>query len=351
MLTPLLLKWYPDFCRHLPWRETKEAYPIWISEIILQQTRVIQGLPYYYRFLERFPDLYALAEATEDEVLKTWQGLGYYSRARHMHEAAKDIVNRFHGQFPSSAAQLEQIKGIGPYTAAAVASFAFDEVIPVLDGNVARVVSRYLGLYTPIDTTLGKKQIRDVLTEWIDPSHPALFNQAMMEFGALQCIPKAPQCEICVLKQECVAYRGDMVSQLPVKSHRTKVRDRYFYYLVMDDGHSVYLHQRQSRDIWKGLWEFPLIETDTEVALDVLMAQPSWKKWFTHDIPTVFEMTPVYNHVLTHQKLHARFLRLTIPQPISDTVDPSLVAVPKNEVGDYAVPKLLDQYLMDHPFQ
>lgn len=253
-----LEKWYAQNRRELPWRDTHDAYRIWISEIILQQTRVSQGYGYYLRFVERFPDVRSLACASEDEVLLLWQGLGYYSRARNLHKAAQMVCSEFEGRFPSTLSEIRRLPGIGDYTAAAIASFAFGEAVAVLDGNVYRVLSRYLGIDTSIDTTRGKHEFTALANEMLDHRHPALYNQAIMDFGALVCLPHA-LCEVCPLCESCQAFREDKVSLLPVKSRVTQVRELYLIYIyTRAEGH-ILLHRRGMKDIWKGLYE-PLSE-------------------------------------------------------------------------------------------
>ena len=235
-LSELILSWYRENKRDLPWRDTFDPYNIWLSEIILQQTRVVQGVPYYEKFLENFPTIKHLANATEIEVLKLWQGLGYYSRARNLHATSKAVVEKFGGKFPNNYSELLALKGIGDYTASAIASICFDEPRAVVDGNVYRVLSRYFGVETPINRSKGIKYFKELATSVMDADHIRDYNQGIMEFGALQCVPKSPDCSNCPLSGSCMALQKNLVDQLPVKLGKTKVRKRYFNYLVVLDG-------------------------------------------------------------------------------------------------------------------
>lgn len=253
-----LLDWYAENKRDLPWRNTTDPYLIWISEIILQQTRVAQGYEYFLRFIKRFPDVASLAAASEDEVMKYWQGLGYYSRARNLHAAAKSMK----GTFPKNYAEVRALKGVGDYTAAAICSFAYDMPYAVVDGNVYRVLSRYFGIDIPIDSTEGKKTFTALAREMLDKSRPADYNQAIMDFGAVQCMPQSPNCLFCPLSGSCRALLEGKVQQLPVKQHRTKTTNRYFNYIYVRMGAHTLIHKRTENDIWKNLFELPLIETE-----------------------------------------------------------------------------------------
>lgn len=337
-----IIDWYQKNKRDLPWRETKDPYAIWLSEVILQQTRVVQGLPYYYRFLETFPTVFHLAEATEEEVLKLWQGLGYYSRARNMHTAAREIVTKHGGVFPKSYEGILSLKGVGDYTAAAIASFAFGLPYPVLDGNVIRVICRYYGITAPYDKAEGKSQIWEALNSVFDTKHPALFNQAVMEFGALQCIPSEPSCKTCILNDKCVALKKGMVKELPSKSSKTSVKPRFFHYLVIHDGNETIIRRRSAGDIWQGLYEFPLIETQTAVSPDELMEHPDWKLWKGKSTWKITRIQTGIRHVLSHRILHVTFYE------ISGNISTMLAGskkIKQENLGDYAVPVLIEKYL------
>lgn len=319
-----LYNWYEQNHRILPWRETEDPYLIWVSEIILQQTRVSQGLDYYMRFIDRFPDVQTLATATEDEVLLYWQGLGYYSRARNMHKAAQWVVEnvgQVGGTNPAPTAifaSLRTMAGVGEYTAGAIASFAFNLPYPALDGNVYRVLARLYDCDIVFDTTGGKKHFHRLAEELIDHTHPRLFNSAIMEFGALYCVPQSPDCEVCPLQEFCAAYAHHTVELLPVRKPRPTLRDRYLNYTIyISRDQQTLIHQRQGNDIWKHLYEFPLEET--------IELQPANN--------VVLDVT----HVLSHQRLHARFHIEhveTLPK-IEDTI-----AIPFSTLDNYALSRL-----------
>ena len=256
LFAPKLIDWYHHQRRNLPWRHTRDPYFIWLSEVILQQTRVAQGLPYYQQFTEAYPTVFDLAAAPEQEIMRLWQGLGYYSRARNLSQTAQFIVQEQNGQFPDSYHKLLKLKGIGPYTAAAIASFAYDEAVAVVDGNVYRVLARVFGLATDITSTEGKKQFAQLANELLDVSQPATYNQAIMEFGALQCTPVSPDCLLCPFQANCVANATGQIAKLPVKTKKTKVRERFFNYFVIIKNQEIALKQRTDRDIWQQLYDF-----------------------------------------------------------------------------------------------
>lgn len=294
--------WYRQNARILPWRSTTNPYFIWLSEVILQQTRVDQGLNYYLRFTETFPTITDLANAEEDQVLKLWQGLGYYSRARNLHTTAKIVQENYQGEFPNNYNEILALKGIGPYTAAAIASFAFNLPHAVVDGNVYRVLSRYYGIDTPIDSTEGKKLFQTLADELIPKDHPALFNQASMEFGAIYCTPNNPPCENCMLLDTCASGRNGLANKRPVKVSKTKVRNRYLHYFHLVSNDEIAVRKRGSNDVWEGLYEFPVIETDTpDLKTDQI---PSW-------INDINEVAYTAKHILSHQRIHARFYRIS----------------------------------------
>jgi len=260
-----ILTWYAQHKRALPWRETKNPYVIWLSEIILQQTRVEQGMPYFFKFLENYPNVTKFAEAVEPEILRLWQGLGYYSRARNMHKASKQVLDRHKGEFPTDYQSLLALPGVGEYTAAAISSFSSNQGYAVLDGNVFRVLSRYFGIDEPINSSSGKKLFSKLAQEMLDQDHPGEYNQAIMDFGALQCKPKSPNCEECVLRLDCKAYEEGLVDKLPVKLKGKKSRDRYFHYFIIEKEGSILMSQRSEGDVWANLFEFPMIESDREL--------------------------------------------------------------------------------------
>lgn len=299
----LINKWYRQNARNLPWRTTKNPYFIWLSEVILQQTRVDQGMNYYLNFTSTFPTIFDLANASEEEVLKLWQGLGYYSRARNLHKTAKEVVRLHNGIFPASYKELLALKGIGPYTAAAISSFAFDLPHAVVDGNVYRILSRYYGIDDPIDTSKGQKLFQELANELIPQKDPGMHNQAIMEFGAVQCKPKQPACDTCVLIASCASFGTENIMLRPLKSKKTKVRNRYFHYFhLRDQDKSAWIH-RSGKDIWQHLNEFPMIETESEQAPANL----------SESIPS-FQT----KHILSHQHIHAYFYEDPNPSFFSD---------------------------------
>ena len=276
-----IIEWYKVNRRALPWRETNDPYKIWVSEIILQQTRVLQGLDYYRRFTEAFPDIQSLASASIDQVMRLWQGLGYYSRAVYLHQAAQHIMEEHAGTVPGSYRELLKIKGIGEYTAAAIASIAFQEPVPLIDGNVFRVIARLFNISYEKGTAEARKAAREIAGEILDPSCPGLHNQAMMEFGALQCIIKNPDCGKCILHEGCRACLYGKVNLLPVKRKREARLQRYFNYLVVRSGDSILMRKRNGKDIWQYLYDFPLIETSSLEDPADIIASEEWKEYFT----------------------------------------------------------------------
>ena len=338
-----LIDWYGVNGRDLPWRRTRDPYRIWLSEVILQQTRIAQGMDYYLRFVARFPDVGALAAADEDEVLKLWQGLGYYSRARNLHAAARQVVERYGGRFPAAYADVRSLKGVGDYTAAAVCSIAYDAPCAVVDGNVYRVLSRLFDLDLAIDTAEGRKAFAALADEQLDRRRPARYNQAIMDFGAIQCTPASPRCEACPLSESCLALAAGTVADRPVKRGKTRVRDRWFNYLHVASGDRVLLHRREGRDIWQGLYEFPLIETDAPVEFPDLAALPQFRRLLGDGPWHLVRSVSLPRHQLSHQRLHAVVHRIETP---AFTPAAAAMAVPADSLGDYAVPRLVDRYLM-----
>lgn len=315
-----LLYWYLQNKRDLPWRNTKNPYPIWISEIMLQQTRVAQGLPYYLKFLEHFPTIIDLANANEEHVLKLWQGLGYYSRARNMHKTAQHIAFEFNGVFPTNYNDILKLKGIGQYTAAAIASFAFNEVVAVVDGNVFRVLSRYYDIETDISLVSAKKEFSLLASELIPHNNPALFNQAIMEFGALQCIPKNPDCSICIFNSSCLALQKKKVALLPVKSKKIKIQNRYLNYLIfLDIENKTLVNKRTEKGIWQNLYEFPVIESKIEEDFEFI--EEKIQQQFNHfkiEAITIYNNKPI-NHKLSHQNLSINFYQVKVGNTITNS--------------------------------
>lgn len=340
-----ILNWYHKNKRDLPWRHTREPYKIWLSEIIMQQTRVEQGLPYYEKFVEHFPSVKALAKAPEATVMKLWQGLGYYSRARNLHAAAKDIQKRFDGKFPKTYEEILSLKGIGEYTAAAIASFAYDLPYPVVDGNVFRILSRYFGISEPIEKPTTKKQFTTLAGELMTGFPPHDFNQAIMEFGARQCKPVNPDCGVCPLRESCFAYSNGVISELPVKEKKTKVRNRYFHYLVISSEKHFYIRKRGAKDIWEGLHDFPLIETAKAIKPEKLIASADWKKMISSKA-IVETISSEYKHLLSHQHIYTRFYHIT-EKSLKLTLKEKgkLIKVNTTTFKKYAVPRVIDRYL------
>ncbi len=318
-----LTHWYLQNKRDLPWRNTADPYPIWLSEIMLQQTRVAQGTPYFMSFITSFPTVFDLAAANEEQVLKLWQGLGYYSRARNLHKTAQYVARELSGIFPSTYKDLLKLKGVGEYTAAAIASFSYNEVVPVVDGNVFRVLSRYFDITTDIALASARKEFAALAFELMPKDNPALFNQAIMEFGALQCVPKNPNCSICIFNESCAALQKKKIDQLPFKSKKIKVRNRYFNYLIIADktGNTI-IQKRTSKGIWQNLYEFPLIETEQEENFDCISKRIRDESFPEKTILSILE----YNqksviHKLSHQHLHIKFWKVTIKDTIEDGID------------------------------
>lgn len=306
-----LLSWYALHKRPLPWRKDKDAYKIWLSEIILQQTRVIQGQPYYERFLKAYPTVHDLASATEQEVLHLWQGLGYYSRARNLHKCSKHVVTKLEGKFPCTYEELLKLPGIGTYTAAAIASIAFDVQVAVVDGNVYRVLARLFGIEEDIASSQGQKMFRLLANKIVPKKEAGNYNQALMEFGALYCTPKKPQCALCPFQNECIAYQSGKQALLPIKKRRIKVQKRFFHYLIIHCDGRVYLRKREDKDIWYGLYDFYLIE-DSELSDHVeALNDPLITLLKTHGCANEIHSSTLL-HQLTHQRLYMRFFHLSL---------------------------------------
>jgi len=340
----ILIDWYLSNKRPLPWRDTNDPYAIWVSEIILQQTRVNQGLNYYHTFMKHFPELQSLAHASLDEVMKVWQGLGYYSRAMNMHKAAKYIDQYHNGHFPDDFFALLKIPGIGSYTAAAIASFAFGRKVPVVDGNVIRVLSRIFGIYTSAVHQREKKIFFDKAMELIDPDVPGKFNQAIMEFGAMQCVPKNPDCTSCPFSTICYANIHKAVQELPVKRIRKEQRKRYFHYFVLIYRDEIILQKRNHKDIWKELYEFPLIETEQAIPPGKSSESIPMPEFFGSGRPHIRKYTPVYKHILSHQIIHARFYLInTIPVLLP--ADSHYISIPVTRLPEFPVPRLIDKFI------
>lgn len=344
----IIIKWYNENRRELPWRNTDNPYYIWISEVILQQTRVVQGLGYYHRFIESFPTIKDLSVADIDRVMKVWQGLGYYSRARNLHNAAKQVMAEYNGELPKTYKELLKIKGLGPYSAGAIASFAFKEAVPAIDGNVYRVLSRVYGIFSSPETSLGKKEFYELTMELIDKKNPDTFNQALLDFGALQCVPRNPDCSICPFNDICFASRNNLVTQLPVKGKKIISRDRFFNYIIIRYNGSTFIQRREAGDIWTSLYEFPLIETPKPIEIEVLIKDKSWKALFMSTKTKILYISQPVKHLLSHQTLYTKFIVVEINKP-NAYLSSHYIKTSIPTIQDYSVPKVIDNFLAAEP--
>lgn len=336
-LSARLISWYQENKRDLPWRNTTDAYIIWLSEIILQQTRVEQGLPYFERFAAHYPTVSHFAAATENEILRLWQGLGYYSRGRNMLKTAKQVVQDYSGIFPTGYDELIKLKGIGEYTAAAISSFSANEAKAVVDGNVYRVLARYYGVDEPINSPKGKKTFQQIADDVLDVSRPALHNQAMMEFGAMLCKPKNPACGICPVHLDCVAFKQNATTSLPVKLKSVKVRKRYFNYVLISDGETILMNKRGDKDIWANMYDLPMIETAEQLPPNDILQLPDAAVFGSN--LTLLSYSGIKKHILTHQQLFIQFLIIQEkPRKLQpgwfycDTADLEKMAIPKGVI-------------------
>ncbi|MEK9612505.1 MAG: A/G-specific adenine glycosylase [Flavobacteriaceae bacterium] len=339
--TDLLLNWYSENKRFFEWRKTREPYKIWLSEIILQQTRTSQGLPYYNRFIQTFPTLEDLALASEDEVLKLWQGLGYYSRARNLHATARFIYDECGGVFPNTFEKLLELKGVGDYTASAIASICFNIPQAVVDGNVYRFLSRYFGITTPINSGVGKREFKAKAMELIDSNRPGEFNQSLMEFGSVQCKPQSPNCGVCPFSMDCFAFNHHQIDRLPIKNKKLEKTNRYFNYLVVSDSKDHFLlEKRVQKGIWQNLFQFPLVETQSiPENLSDLITEETFPKEL---IPlqqrfSLWNSQPI-THKLSHQNLFIHFWVLSTPENLPQ-------GIPKKELENFAVPIVIHNFL------
>lgn len=337
-----LLLWHRDVERHLPWKESKNPFHIWLSEIILQQTRVEQGLPYYLKFVETFPDIHSLAQASDEKVMKLWEGLGYYSRARNLHKTAK-IISEKGGEFPNSYKGLLKLPGVGAYTAAAIASFAYDEPVPVIDGNVTRIITRIFGITEAVDTSKGKSEVKKFVENVFDRSHPAEFNQAIMDFGALHCTPKRPKCLTCPFKDTCHAFLNDMTTQLPFKAKKITKKIRHLHYVLLYDSKHLMIKKRVGNDIWKHLNDFLLIEKNSKKIREEAMNRAIFQE-IEHTTFQSSRISDEFTHLLTHQKLHIRFHEIRVEDLNIKKGSPYFLVEQKN-LRKFAFPKIIDWYL------
>ncbi|MBQ8608507.1 MAG: A/G-specific adenine glycosylase [Bacteroidaceae bacterium] len=340
-ISKILLDWYSANKRELPWRETTDPYRIWISEIILQQTRIVQGYEYFLKFIERFPNVQELAKADEDEVLKYWQGLGYYSRARNLHIAAKSIANR--ETFPVTYEEVRSLKGVGDYTAAAICSIAYGLPYAVVDGNVYRVISRLFGIDTPIDSGKGKKLFAELAQSIMCKYSPGIYNQAIMDFGAIQCTPQKPLCHQCPLAEKCYAYHYSKQNTLPVKQHHTKIKKRYFNYIDVHAGIYTFINKREKDDIWKNLYELPLIETTEEIDEATFYSLPEFQALIkTNEKPLLRCVCKGIKHILSHRIIYANFYEVILPEDTSSFS--SYQRIKRIDLDSYPVSRLVNLY-------
>jgi A/G-specific adenine glycosylase len=341
----LIIAWYGKHKRDLPWRHTNDPYHIWVSEIILQQTRVDQGLEYYHRFIGKFPDVASLAMAEEEDVMKVWQGLGYYSRARNMHHSARTIHEVHRSVFPASYDEIRRLKGVGDYSASAISSIAYGMPHPVIDGNVLRLVARYAGIMEPVNSSAGRKKIRIFLEGNIDRDDPGTFNQAAMEMGALVCKPKQPLCGNCPLSESCFALLNGKVEKLPVVNKPKAISTRYFNYLIIinkdDEDIFTWIRKRTGNDIWKNLYDFPLIETESDISSDDLEQLNEWKSIFGSQPYTIAQSIDHPRYLLSHRELRARIVILNSPG--FDHKD--FIKIHFSDIHNYPVPRLIENIL------
>lgn len=339
-----LTLWYKKNKRDLPWRKTKDPYKIWISEVVLQQTRVAQGLSYYLKFIDKFAKVNALAKSSEESVLKAWQGLGYYSRARNLHKGARQVVSEFDSKVPSTYKEILSIRGIGDYTAAAILSIAFDEPYAVVDGNVYRVLSRLFAIDTPINTSHGKKQFSTLAQSLLDIESPGLHNQALMEFGALHCTPSKPDCISCPINDLCMARKYEVELSYPVKNKTIKAKNRYFHYFVIKDGQYIYLKKRTENDIWKNMYDFPCLETTDNVSISKLIEKDSFNNLFSDSNIIVSPNSKQIKHILTHQHIYASFYSVKVSSN-NAYLDRKFIRIKYEDIFQFPIPRLIHRYL------
>lgn len=351
--SPVLLKWHQSSNdRQMPWKGEKDPYRVWLSEIILQQTRVEQGLQYYNRFVSTYPTIKALAQAPDEKVFKLWEGLGYYSRCRNLLHTARFVSGELDGKFPSEYEKIKQLKGIGPYTAAAIAAFSFNLPYAVTDGNVYRVLSRIFGINTPFDNTEGKKIFSALAADLLDKNQPGLYNQAIMDFGATVCKPQLPLCKECVFKKNCFAFKNSQVDQLPVRSKKQLIRNRWFYYLVIDQKKSgtfsIAIRKRTSKDIWKDLYEFPLVESTEPKKVNDILGEAERDFSLLKNHYTLTSVSPVFKQQLSHQLIAGQFIRIKLNPGSKKIFGPGLVWVTKEQLVQFPFPRYINKFLEQH---
>lgn len=328
--------------RTMPWKGEKDPYKIWLSEIILQQTRVEQGWPYYEKFIQNFPNIEALAAADDQYVFKLWEGLGYYNRCKNLLATARCITQEYNGKFPEKYDEIIALKGIGPYTAAAITSFAYDQPYPVLDGNVFRVLSRYLGLDTPIDSTEGKKLFSAKAEEVLDKKNPAQYNQAIMDFGATVCTPATPRCSDCLLQNTCIAFQNGIVNKLPIKEKTLTKKVRHFTWFVLEVKDEIYIHQRTEKDVWQNLFEFYSIETESKSNWTKANLAETLEEQIGIKNVAISSISAEIKQQLTHQLIRAHIATCVLPQK------PKALQtewISKKQITQYAFPKILKEFI------
>ena len=343
-----LVAWYHLNKREMPWRNTRDPYKIWLSEIILQQTRVEQGTPYYYRFINEFPTVSDLANASEEQVLKLWQGLGYYSRARNLQKAAKMVMEAFNGEFPTDFQDIIKLPGIGEYTASAISSFAYDQNYAVLDGNVYRVLSRLFNINTPINSTLAKKIFNELALKILDKKDPATHNQAIMEFGATYCKPANPNCHQCVLATQCAAFIADVVKERPVKLKKNTILKRYFNYLLIRHREDVFINKRNGSGIWQNLYELPVIETFEDHTEKSVISSHEWITMFRKQKHIIKFISPQKVHKLSHQHIYYRTIEIKVPDDVIFEFHNSYLKIPAQQAENYPVPKIIENIFREN---
>jgi A/G-specific adenine glycosylase len=339
----LLLQWNKkQNRRQMPWKGEKDPYKIWLSEIILQQTRVEQGLSYYNNFINTYTNIHQLAKAPDAAVFKLWEGLGYYTRCRNLLATARFISKELKGKFPDTYEAIKALKGIGPYTAAAISSFAYNLPHAVVDGNVFRVMARVFDIATPIDSTAGKKQFTALAEELLNKKEPGLYNQAIMDFGAVVCKPAAPLCTTCVLNKRCAAFLNNRVQELPVKEKKIKIKKRWFYYLILEYKNTIAIRQRTAKDIWQDLYEFPLLETDKETDIKKIVQQAAKKNGLLKNDYAVSAVSALFKQQLSHQLIAGQFIRLQLTKKPAAK---DYTWIKKTAMDNYAFPQFINQYL------
>lgn len=344
--TTHLLKWYNKNKRDLPWRRTGDPYKIWLSEVILQQTRVDQGMDYYLRFVKAFPDIHSLAGARQEKVIKLWQGLGYYSRARNLHATAKEVVRKFNGRIPDKYEDIIRLKGIGDYTASAILSIAYNKPFVVVDGNVIRFISRTFGITKSVHLSSVQNEIKSKAGKLLPEAMAGTFNQAMMEFGALQCVPQNPDCNSCCFKNDCVAFRKNLVSKIPAKDTSVKIKNRYLNYFLVkvksENTQILYLRKRTFNDIWKNMYDLPCIESKRNVGFSKLKEDKEWKKIFGKSQVILNSKSKTYTHKLSHQMLFVVFYTIEITGALK-----SFKEIEISQLNKFPVPRLIENYFTD----